>query len=254
MNEKYMLTDSFKNESGGPGGHATRGTSPASNTVSFDERYQQTHRFLLDLKAGRQQTTLAELYLLGHLNEDSLVVRPHGSEGLTVGASARERAALRDPDRVVGVRSSCMAYREGLLEEAQIGCPSIATQASSYRDISGMSSTIYALRPEYRFPQRQKIGEKDDYGDEGTESSKKSQKTRRRKFIAGDSGDRCKAVARRIPLARRRRYGELGLLSLAVGTLGEAAATNGAPIATKKRIRKRGKISPGSSTHIIAVP
>lgn len=239
----------INNKSGDEESRATKLPSMELIPGSLDERHQQTHQFLLDLKAGRRQTTLAELYLLGHLNEDSLVVRPHGLVGLTAGASVHERAALRDPDRVVGVRKSCTAYREGLLEEAQTRCSSASPHASTFTDASGASFKLYALRPEYRFPQRHKAGEKDDFGDEGTESSKKSQKTRRRKFIAGDSGDRCKAVARRIPLARRRRYGELGLLSLAVGTLGEAAASNGAPIAVKRRIDKKGNFVPGVETH-----
>ena len=44
-------------------------------------------------------------------------MRPHGLSGLTGGTTAEERHLLRDDERAVGVRPSCLAYVEGLLEE-----------------------------------------------------------------------------------------------------------------------------------------
>jgi hypothetical protein len=194
--------------------------------------------------------------LRGYLNEDALVVRPHGLTGLTGGASATERAALRDPERVVCVRKSCVAYREGLLEHASKGCSALSANTRSVGDVAGLSSIVYALRLEYRFSQGPiTFGERGDQGDDGSGGSgmgaagggggggvggktiKKSQKKSYKayKFSTGALGDRGQAVASKMPLDRRRRFGELGLLSLAVGSVGEAASANGAPVTVKRR-------------------
>ena len=179
-------------------------------------------------------------------------MRPHGLVGLTGGASLTERAALRDPQRVVGVRRSCVAYREGLLEHASRGCSAMSANTWSIGDVAGLSSTMYALRPEYRFPRGLiKPAERYEQEDEdrgegggagavnGSNSQNKSTKSRKKsykayKFSTGALGDRGRAVSSKMPLDRRRRFGELGLLSLAVGSVGEAASANGAPVAVKR--------------------
>ena len=81
-------------------------STPRSTKLNVDDQAS----FLRALQRGDVRTTLTDLKKTGYLNAEAFVLRRHGTGMGGV-------ATMRDDDIVTNVHKSCVAYREGLLEE-----------------------------------------------------------------------------------------------------------------------------------------